>query len=111
MDEQQQGQGSFLTISGHLFPTDKVVRPATLSSLHCPAPFASRLEATSAVMGVDRGSSLATHVLPAMHRCALDLSGCHFPADATFENQRRDQSSLNAALCALQDAHERDPGV
>lgn len=91
--------GSFLTIAGHLFPSDKTVRPATLRFLGCEAPFASRMEATSAVMGVDRDSILGRHILPAMHRCALDEKGCHYPSDATFQNQRRDQSALNAALC------------
>jgi hypothetical protein len=42
----------------------QVVRPATLETLKCRAAFASRLEFTSAIMGVVRGSVMHDQVGP-----------------------------------------------
>lgn len=100
--ESLDHDGHFLTISGHFFPTDRVVRPGTLKLMGCHAPFGSGMEYTSALMGIVRGQLFHSRVLKAMHECALNIE-CHYPpGDATFTNQRRDQSSLNAAICALQ---------
>lgn len=92
--------GYFLTVAGHRFPTDKTVRPSTLSFFGCRASFASLPECTSAVVGVKPHSWLHAHILPAVHECSVRLD-CLYPPDAIGNvNQRRDQSVLNAALCA-----------
>ena len=59
------------------------------------------LECTSAVVGAARGGWLAREVLPRWHACSLDRE-CAYPSDARAnDNQRRDQSGLNAAICGL----------
>ena len=50
-----------------------------------------------------KDSLFHTTILRHMHACAIEKDTCHFPSpEATLANQRRDQSSLNAILCALQ---------
>ena len=93
-------RGYFLTVAGHRFPTEKTVRPATLDFFGCDATTASRSECTSAAVGVVRGSALHRDILPAVHNCSQEPS-CLYPPDARGNtNNRRDQSALNAALCA-----------
>lgn len=97
-------QGYLFTTAGHLFPTAKTVRPTTLARAGqggcLGVPQASRVEFTSALMGVRRGSWAHHEVLEPMHECCLDRD-CVWPPDARDNtNQRRDQSVLNAVLCA-----------
>jgi hypothetical protein len=93
--------GHFLTVAGHRFPTEKTVRPATLGALQCGAIHAARPECTSAYLGVASGSTAHHALLPLARACAHDRA-CLYPGDAVGnDNNRRDQSALNAALCAL----------
>ena len=78
------------------------MRPATLDALGCDAAPAAFMECTSAYLGVAQHSAAHRELLPRANRCAMDR-GCLYPADARGNaNQRRDQSVLNAALCALE---------
>jgi len=68
-------------------------------------------ECTSAVMGAARGSAFHRDVLLPMHACAM-VEACLYPPDSVGNaNQRRDQSALNAALCAARGAPAERPAV
>ena len=97
--EAMDTRGYFLTVAGHRFPTPKTVRPATLDFFKCPhLTHASKIECTSAAIGVVRNSSFHNDVIPKVHDCSEDRN-CIYPKDAIGNtNNRRDQSALNAAL-------------
>ena len=100
--------GYFLTTSGHLFPSSINVRPQTLDYFNCTIPYASEIEYTSAVIGVKEGSILEEEILPDMVQCAKDTFSCHYPKGSESSNQRRDQSTMNAAICKYHYAHAND---
>ena len=95
--------GYFFTTAGHRFPTPKTVRPGTLAEAAgggCQVHSGTRVEYTSAAMGFIEGEWAHKAVLEPMHTCCLEKS-CVWPPDAAGNtNQRRDQSVLNAVLCA-----------
>jgi len=90
--------GYFLTTCGRLFPTNINVRPQMLERYKCQLPPSSRLEYTTAVVGVRKNSWFHRSILQEMNRCCMEYA-CLWPPGTTFQNQRRDQSVLNAFLC------------
>ncbi|CAM9500125.1 unnamed protein product [Chrysoparadoxa australica] len=92
--------GYFFTSSGRSWPSGVNVRQATLSHFGCNMEPHAQMECTTAFLGFAAGSSAVKEVLEPFHL------GCSnetvlWPPDATFNNQRRDQSVFNALLCQL----------